>query len=98
MMAQVVSKPQARFLQITFSFEGQPKIEELKPAFDKAIDWARIAPNVWLVWTTSTPVEWYSRIKPLIGQNDNFFILGVDKSVRHGWAQKWIWEWIDKNR
>ncbi|MCS6306432.1 MAG: hypothetical protein H8K07_22625 [Nitrospira sp.] len=89
---------EARYLQITFEFEGPPKINELKPAFDEALDWARIDSNAWIVWTTSTPADWYSRIKPLIGANDRFYIFGIDNTVRHGWGHKWIWEWLDKKR
>jgi len=90
--------PKAQFLQITFDFEGPPKIKELKPEFDKALDWIRIAPNAWIVWTTSTPDQWYSRIKPRLGPKDHFFILGIDNTIRHGWAEKWVWEWLDKKR
>lgn len=87
-----------KYLQITFEFSGPPKIEEVKPAFDHALDWARIAPNAWIVWTTSTPAQWYERLKPKIGPGDRFYIFEVNNSVRHGWGAKWIWEWLDKKR
>lgn len=89
---------QARYIQITFEFDGPAKIAELRPAFDHALDWARIAPNVWIVWTTSTPADWFKRIKPLIGPNDRFYIFGLENNVRNGWGHKWIWDWLDKNR
>jgi len=89
---------EARYLQITFEFEGAPKISELKPTFDMAVDWVRITPNVWIVWTTSTPDEWYKRLQPLLGPKDHLYIFGIDNHVRHGWAPKWIWEWLDKQR
>lgn len=88
----------AKYLQITFEFDGPPKIDELLPSFDKALDWIRPAPNTWIVWTTSTPEEWYKRLKPLIGPKDHFYIFAIDNSVRHGWAPKSVWEWLDKNR
>jgi hypothetical protein len=35
-----------QFLHISFKFsDGGPKINELKPVFDKAIDWFRYASN-----------------------------------------------------
>ncbi len=88
----------AHFLQITFVFEGPPKIDSLKPIFDKALDWARIAPNSWIVWTTGTPDEWYDRLKPKLGKNDSMYIFGIDNSVKQGWAPKWVWEWLNKKR
>ncbi len=89
---------QARYLQITFQFEKPPEYTKLNPVFDNALDWARIADNVWIVWTTSTPTEWYERLKPVLRQNDFMYIFGIDNNVRHGWGRKWIWEWLDKKR
>lgn len=87
-----------QYLQITFEFKGPPKIKELEPVFNDAIDWARIAPNVWIVWTTSTAEKWYQRLKPKLGSEDIFYIFHIDNSIRNGWGQKWIWEWLDKKR
>ena len=88
----------ARYLQITFDTEGPPKIDQLKPSFDKALDWIRIAPNSWIVWTTSTPDGWYNRLKSKLGPNDHLYIFGIDNSSRQGWAPQWIWDWLDKKR
>lgn len=89
---------EARYIQITFEFDGPPKITEVKPEFDKALDWIRIAPNAWIIWTTSTPQEWYKRLKPLLGPKDHLYIFGINNTVRNGWAQKSVWEWLDKSR
>jgi tRNA (Thr-GGU) A37 N-methylase len=89
---------EARYLQISFEFEGPPKIVEVKPEFDKALDWIRIAPNVWIVWSTSSPNEWYTRLKPYLGPKDHLYIFGIDNRVRQGWAQKLVWDWLDKKR
>ncbi|MEO7860169.1 MAG: hypothetical protein ABIU05_06945 [Nitrospirales bacterium] len=85
-------------LQVTFNFEGTPKIAELMPVFDKATDWLRIAPNVWIIWTTSSPGDWYLRLKPQMSPKDHFYIFGIDNKVRHGWAQQLVWDWLDKKR
>ena len=94
----MITMPIPQFLQITFQFSGQPKIAEVKPEFDKALDWIRIAPNAWLVWTTSTPQEWHARLKPRLGPNDHLYIFGIDNTVRYGWAEKTVWDWLDKAR
>jgi hypothetical protein len=86
------------FLHISFNFHGQPKVDELLPAFNKALDWVRYAPNCWIVWTTVDTERWYNRLKPLIGADDQMLIIGIDKDVRNGWLPKWVWEWLDKDR
>lgn len=86
------------FLHIGFNWNETPKIKEIKPIFDKALDWVRYAPNCWLVWTSSTPQVWYERLMPYLGENDHVFICAVDISLRQGWLPKWIWEWIRKER
>ena len=88
----------AQYLQITFQFKGSNKIKELETIFSKALDWIRITPNVWILWTTSTPAQWYRRLKPILGSDDSMYIFGIDNNIRHGWGPKWVWEWLDKKR
>jgi len=87
-----------RFLHIGFKWEGDSKVAELKPIFDKAKDWYRYAPNCWIVWTTSEPQKWFERLKPHLGPNDNMFICALDASVRGGWMPKSAWDWLAKTR
>jgi hypothetical protein len=48
---------------------------ELVPAFDKALDWFRIAPNCWIVWSNSPEGTIYKRAKSLLSEKDNVFLL-----------------------
>ena len=88
----------SKFLHIGFNWSGEPKITELKPIFDLAIDWIHYAPNCWIVWTSSDPAKWYERLKPHLGTNDHMFICAVDMKTRNGWLPKSTWAWIDKTR
>lgn len=87
-----------RFLHIAFNWSGDPKIAEIKPMFDKALDWTRYAPNCWIVWTSSDPARWYARLKPFLGTNDHMFICALDMTSRRGWLPKSTWKWITKKR
>jgi len=89
---------QGKFLHIAFNFRGPTKVQELEPIFNQGVDWVRYAPNCWIVWTTSNAETWYSRLKPSLGPNDTMLIIRVDRSERHGWLPKWIWEWLDRVR
>jgi hypothetical protein len=88
-----------QFLHISFKFsDGGPKITELKPVFDKAIDWFRYASNCWIVWTSSPADKWYERLKPHISDADNMFIVGINLSERQGWMSQAFWDWINEDR
>jgi hypothetical protein len=88
----------ARFLHIAFDWSGEPKISDIKPAFDHAIDWVRYAPNCWIVWTTSDPERWFERLKPYLDEKDSLFICAIDINIRQGWLSQTIWDWIKKKR
>jgi hypothetical protein len=87
-----------RFLHIAFNWSGNPKIAEMKPAFDRASDWMRYAPNCWIVLSSEDPQTWYERLKPFLGIGDHMFICALDITVRRGWLPKTTWEWINKKR
>lgn len=89
----------AQFLHITFSFSGAAKVNELVPAFNKALDWARYAPNCWIVWTTSSAEEWYTRLKPNLTDDDLMFISALDLHQPYsGWLPQWVWDWLSRER
>lgn len=89
----------ARFLHVGINFGGVAKVDELIPAFDKALDWARYAPNCWIVWTTSSAEQWYTRLQPHLTENDQLLISALDlKQEYAGWLPQAIWDWLSKNR
>lgn len=88
----------AQFLHVSFNFKSEVNKDALKKQFDLALDWAHYMPNCWLLYTTSDPDTWYSRLKSLLSDQDHLFIVKIDKSVRNGWLPKWVWEWLNKQR
>jgi len=92
----------ARFLIVTFHWKTAPKVVELKPVFDTALDWLRIAPNCWILWTNSETEVWFSALQPYLGTDDSMFIgelnLSAPSENYTGWYAKWVWDWINKHR
>ncbi len=86
------------FLHVGFNWSGPSKLDELEPVFNKAKDWLRYAPNCWILWTGLTPQVWYTRLKPFVGKDDRLFICKLDTTVRQGWLEPWIWDWLKKAR
>jgi len=91
-----------RFLIVTFTWKETPKIVELKPIFNTALDWARIAPNTWILWTNNSPVVWYNHLRHHMTKEDSVLIaeLNLTEVAENyvGFYPKWVWDWIDKHR
>jgi hypothetical protein len=87
------------YLHISFNFMARPtKTDELLPAFSKALDWVRYAPNCWIVWTSADPAFWYARLKPLVHDDDSIFICEMNINSRAGYLPVMVWDWLLKDR
>jgi len=87
-----------RFLHIGFSFVTEPELEELEKTFDKALDWYRYAPNCWVVWTSTSSQNWYSRLKKHLAEDDLVFICEIEIGKRSGWMPKKFWNFIKSHQ
>jgi hypothetical protein len=91
-----------RFLIVNFIWSAAPKVEELKPIFNTALDWYRLSSTVWIVWTSSNPETWFEALKPHTVDEDSIFIAELNLSEVQenyfGWQSKGFWDWIDKHR
>jgi hypothetical protein len=85
------------FLHISFDFSGPPKIKELKPVFDKALDWYRYTSNCWIVWSTNDAERWYARLKPLLDDGDTMLIIPFEFSPMTGFASQDSWDFFAKH-
>lgn len=90
-----------KFFHIGFyAKERPPKFEDLKAVLDKALDWVMYAPNCCIVLTSSEANVWYHRLKPLLHDEDLFFIFEIDFYGGHslvGFLPEHVWAWIRKH-
>jgi hypothetical protein len=97
-----MTEPRARFLLVSFTWRGTPKLDELKPLFSTALDWVRYASHSWILWTTNGPDTWLKHIKPHLGENDLVLICELDLSnspeTYIGWNAQLLWDWIRKHQ
>jgi len=87
-----------QYLHIGFCWSAPPDLKALEEKFNKSIDWVRYSKECWIVWTSSDPNTWYNRLKPLLKENDDIFIVKIDINVRQGWLPTWIWDWVKEKR
>src|SRR5579871_5554399 len=87
-----------RFLNIWVQKSGflPMSTPELEKAFDLALDWYKFGSNNWIVWTTADINTWYSRLRPLINDEDRLLITEVNPNGRNGWMAKDFWEWFTR--
>jgi hypothetical protein len=86
-----------RFLHITFDSLA-PDYEALEETFDRALDWYRYAPSCWVVWTSSTPEKWYSRLKKHLDTGEHVFICELNVSERSGWMPRKFWDFLKSHQ
>jgi len=87
-----------KFLHIAFLWREVPKVHELEPVFNNALDWLRYAPNCWIVWTTTDASGWYERLRLHMSTNDSVLICELNLQNKYGWMAQWIWDWLEKPR
>lgn len=83
-----------RFVIVVADFRTEPSESRLKELLDRAIDWAQVTPGTWILWTSSSPKQWYGRFKPLMGKSDHVFIAEVNADNRGGFMPRAFWEFI----
>jgi len=63
-----------------------------------ANDWYRIKPDLWIVYSTSTPSKWYDRLGSLVKEEGRLFISELNVNNRQGWMVKGFWEWLKSDK
>jgi len=72
--------------------------DDVKKKMDLAVDWFRIDPKVWVVYTTSNAEKWHARLEPLVVPDGNLLINKLDMSDQQGWITERFWEWLKEGR
>lgn len=86
-------------MHVGFNFEDRAAPSKgIQKVLDKALDWVRYAPNCYIVYTSSDVEHWYARLREVIDEADNIFVVELNIENRQGWLPKSVWEWIKKSR
>ena len=93
---------EARFLLICFTWSGVAKTKELEPTFNLALDWLRIAPNSWILWSNTDIAAWNDRVRKFMQPEDSVLIAELNMSSTpdkfSGFQHQWVWDWVQKAR
>jgi hypothetical protein len=84
----------ANFYQIFIAPKQGVSTDRVKKGMDLALDWFRIDPKTWIVYTTSTANKWQERLRPMVEPGGHLFICKLDISDRQGWMTPAFWEWL----
>ncbi len=60
-------------------------------------DWLRFDGYTWLVSSHLSAQDITNQLREVLTVEDNILIVKCDVSDYGGWAQPWVWEWINKN-
>lgn len=67
------------------------RILEVQPVVRKILD------TSWIVITTETPNEFFTRIEPYINKDSEKIFIG-EISGYQGWLSRTVWAWIKENK
>jgi hypothetical protein len=89
----------AKFIHVGLNFEGrEAPLKLLSKTFDTALDWARYAPNCWILYTDVSLENWLNRIRKVVHKEDSVFLVELNLDNRRGLLPREIWDWINKER
>ncbi len=84
------------FVLITADFKKSPDQDALKKTLDRATDWIQFLPNQWVLWTSSSPSVWYTRLKPLLPIGSHILICELNMEERGGRMPSAFWDFVRK--
>jgi len=84
----------ANFYVIYIKRKSDVELEEVEKKMNLANDWFRVEENLWVVYSTSAPAKWHTRLSPLAKDEGRFFICKLDTTERQGWMGKSFWKWL----
>lgn len=87
----------AQFLHVYIKPQDGKSMEDVEAKLDKALDWFRYAPNIYLLYTTTNADTWKARLLELVKPDGSLFISPLDMKIHRGWMSKEFWEWIRKD-
>jgi hypothetical protein len=61
------------------------------PGYIRAMD------SYWFICTSESVKTWSDRLRQVIDENDNIFIVDITGQSRQGWMGKNVWEWLKKH-
>lgn len=59
--------------------------------------WIHLMESVWLIYTNESVALWQQKLKKVMDDNDNLFIVNITKQTQNGWLPQNKWDWINKN-
>lgn len=84
----------ANYYMIYVKRNSEVTYDQLEDKMNLANDWYRIEEDLWIVYSTSDPEKWYSRLSPIVKDAGRVFICKLDISKRQGWMDSSFWKWL----
>ncbi|SHN02018.1 hypothetical protein [Phytopseudomonas punonensis] len=84
----------ANFYMVYIRKNSDATLEQIEDKMNLANDWYRVNSDLWIVYSTSDPEKWYSRLSPLVKKDGNVFICKLEVKDRQGWMNRTFWRWL----
>ena len=88
----------AHFYMIHIERKKEISFDQVKEKMNLANDWFRIRENLWIVYSTSEPEKWYSRLSEYVLKEGQLFICKLAPEDRQGWMDQGFWDWLNRKK
>lgn len=78
--------------------KSQINPEGIEEILSQAGDWMRFDAWSWLIYSSYSAHDITSALRGKLLPEDNIMIIACDPTDYSGFAQQWVWDWINKYR
>jgi hypothetical protein len=78
--------------------KSQINPEIIEDVLSQAGDWLRFDAWSWLVYSSYSAHDISSALQRKLSAEDSILIIACDPNDYNGFAQQWVWDWINKYR
>jgi hypothetical protein len=69
--------------------------EDLYDVIKSANGWAHPMDSLWFIKTSESVDSWCKKLRSVMDQNDELFIVDITGQNRQGWMGQKFWDWLN---
>lgn len=81
---------------VTYDLNRETKRPPIVEEIRKTSGWAKLSESSYAISTQETASEVYTRFKPLLDDNDDFFVITLKRPFM-SWASKEVNDWLNNH-
>jgi hypothetical protein len=93
-----MANPQGKYYQVYLRPQPGITFEALRARMDLCLDWFKYGENLWIVYSTVSPIVLEARLNPYVRPSGRLLICEIRKETLRGWMDQSFWDWTKEIR